>query len=155
MGRSKMAQNKRLEMMENTFGRQLAADLAMTDFFEAVFNRKSEKVLDRLAKIACSYLAAHLTCGRINFQRLRRSDNLVCQFRPRRLLLIRASSRFAASRKLVLFGRVSIHLLTYSIARRMSPAVQGTIRGQLFGPVKVGLDNLKNFLAISPHFSPS
>ena len=53
-----MAQNKRLEMMENTFGRQLAADLAMADFFEACFNRKSEKVLDRLAKIACSYLPA-------------------------------------------------------------------------------------------------
>jgi hypothetical protein len=51
-----MAQNKRLEMMENTFGRQLAADLAMADFFEACFNRRSEKVLDRLAKIACSYL---------------------------------------------------------------------------------------------------
>ena len=31
-----MAQNKRLEMMENTFGRQCAADLAMTHFFEAV-----------------------------------------------------------------------------------------------------------------------
>ena len=45
-----MAQNNRLEMMENTFGRPLAADLAMTDFFEAVFNRKSEKLLDRLAK---------------------------------------------------------------------------------------------------------
>jgi hypothetical protein len=55
-----MAQNKRLEMMENTFGRHLAADLAMTDFFEAVFNRKSEKVLDRLAKIACSYLPADM-----------------------------------------------------------------------------------------------
>jgi hypothetical protein len=55
-----MAQNKRLEMMENTFGRQLAADLAMADFFEAVFNRKSEKVLDRLAKIACSYLPADM-----------------------------------------------------------------------------------------------
>jgi hypothetical protein len=55
-----MAQNKRLEVMENTFGRQLAADLAMTDFFEACFNRKSEKVLDRLAKIAASYLPADM-----------------------------------------------------------------------------------------------
>jgi hypothetical protein len=55
-----MAQNKRLEMMENTFGRQLAADLAMAEFFEACFNRKSEKVLDRLAKIACSYLPADM-----------------------------------------------------------------------------------------------
>jgi hypothetical protein len=55
-----MAQNKRLEMMKNTFGRQLAADLAMADFFEACFARKSEKVLDRLAKIAASYLPADM-----------------------------------------------------------------------------------------------
>jgi len=55
-----VAQNKRLEMMENTFGRQCAADLAMTHFFEAVFSRKSEKALDRLAKIACSYLPADM-----------------------------------------------------------------------------------------------
>jgi hypothetical protein len=32
----------------------------MADFFEAIFNRKSEKVLDRLAKIACSYLPADM-----------------------------------------------------------------------------------------------
>jgi hypothetical protein len=70
-----MAQNKRLEMMETTFGRQCAADLAMTHFFEAVFNRKSEKVLDRLAKIALSYLPTDMRAECKEHRALNRKKN--------------------------------------------------------------------------------
>ena len=77
-----MAKSKRLEMVENTFGRDTTGLLAFTEFFYACFENKSGKVLDRLADTAGTYLPSEMqtACREDLAPNRRESEQLAKEF---------------------------------------------------------------------------
>lgn len=76
-----MAKSKRLEQIENTFGRETAGLFALTEFFDAC-EGKSQSAIDRLADTARNYLPSDLqtACREHRAPKRRKSERQSTEF---------------------------------------------------------------------------